>query len=191
MYPLFAPAPDVHMVIASFIRPAESSIAICLTRVRILGTTPSHSVCYLLPSQSWWCCWVGGGCLNEEFWKREMSDRRVDNRKKENKATVTDRWETGGGDLNIIIHCRSDGSQKIKIEMPNLICVTFTVTLPCVSLSECHFPSMSDITTITFFTHRHILPDHISVFNGEKKKRVIHALKLKNSSFRIVNLYST
>lgn len=112
-----------------------------------------------------------GVSINEEFWKREMSDIRVDNRKKENKATVTDRWETVGGDLNIIIHCRSDGSQKIKIEMPNLICVTFAVTLPCVSLSECHIPRYE------WYHHHHLLhtsahphPPRISVFNGEKKE---------------------
>lgn len=57
----------------------------------------------------------------------------------------------GGGDLNIAIHCRPYGSQKIKIEMPDLICVTFTVTLHCVSLSVCHNPSM-ETTTITFHT---------------------------------------
>lgn len=36
--------------------------------------------------------WGGGGCLNEEYWRRKKSDRRVDNTETENKATVTDRW---------------------------------------------------------------------------------------------------
>lgn len=40
--------------------------------------------------------------------------------------------------LDVVICCRSDGCQKIKNEMPDLICVTFTVTLHCVSLSKCH-----------------------------------------------------
>ena len=112
------------------------------------------SQCLLPATESVVVVLLGGwgvGGLNEDFWKREKSDRRVDNRKKENKATVTDRWETGWGDLNIIIHRRSDGSQKIKIEMPNLICVTFTVTLPCVSLSACHIPQYER------YHHHHLL----------------------------------
>lgn len=77
--------------------------------------------------------------------KSQRERRKVDHKKKEeNKATVTDRWAgrgwRGGCGINTGVHCRSDGSQSIKIEMPDLICVPFAVTLHCVSLSECHIP---------------------------------------------------
>lgn len=108
----------------------------------------------LLPATESVVVLVGGvRCLKEEFWKkRRATGGWITGGKRIKQQWLTDGQE--GGKLNIVIHGRSDGSQKIKIEMPDLICVTFTVTLHCVSLSECHICQYGSY-------HHHHLP-HIS-----------------------------
>lgn len=54
--------------------------------------------------------------------------------KKIHEEPVSDRWM----EKLIVIHHRYEGICEIKIEMPELICVTLIVTLHSVSLSGCH-----------------------------------------------------
>lgn len=82
-----------------------------------------------------WVWWLNG-CLKREFWKRTKNVTEGWMKGRKNKATVTDIWAYRG-DFNIIIRCSSDGNQKTPVKRADLICVIFTDTLRCVSLSVC------------------------------------------------------
>lgn len=137
-----------------------SSCSRCSYCNSFIQTASREQHCYLFHNRTFsnssgvW--WVGGVWKGSSGKAKIVTVGWVTGRKriKQQWLTYGHMWVGGwwgGGRLNIVIHCRSDGSQKIKIEMADLICVPFTVTLRCVSLSVCHIPQYGS------YHHHHLL----------------------------------